>query len=277
MSWFLSRLNRERRRFALVALLTFLGGWLAFRGSPEALYGVRLEIVAAFAFMFGLTAALAAVVLIFPQMRSHAETIALSIPCLSLAGAFDPQLDGWASFLILVFGLLIIYPAGMIYGGSTLDSFVPRRNRSYRSTSTSTLTPEELWPYFCVTPDSPPEFRMENTISLEWLEPGRRFREVAHAGEGKTIEEVQTILMQEPHSLYQFHFQSVHAPDAPGHRGVYTHRLTRTDHGTAVETLRQYDTDSWRTALFIWVDDAFSRSDDAKLKAIEAKERARQS
>lgn len=277
MRWFLYRLYRERRRFALVAFLTFLGGWLAFRGSALTLFDVPVEIVAAFAFMVVLTGALFAVVLIFPQLRSHAETIALSIPVLSLAGAFDPQLDGWASFLIFVFGLLFIYPAGMIYGGPTLDSFVPRRNRNYRSTSASSLTPEALWPYFCVTPDSRPEFRMENTISLDWLEPGRRIREVAHAGEGKTIEEIQTILLQEPPSLFQFHFQSVHAPDAPGHRGVYIHRLTRTGKGTSVETIRQYDTDSWRTALFTWVDDAFGRSDDAKLKAIEARERARRS
>lgn len=271
------RLYRERRRIALVAFLTFLGGGLAFQGSSLTVFKLPLEIAAAFAFMVGLTGPLIGDALLFPQMRLHAETVALGIPVVSVMGAFDPSVDNTTSSLMWVIALLFIYLAGIIYGGTALDSLVPRRNRTYCSTSKSSLTPAALWRYLCVTPDSLPEFRQENTISLEWIEPETRLREIARIGDAATVEEVHTILAKDPPSLFQFHFLAVHAPDAPGHRGIYTHRLTKTDGGSILETVRQYDTDSWRAALYIWVDDGFGRSDDAKIKSFEAKELARRS
>lgn len=275
MQLLLSKLYRERRRFTLVAFLTFLGGWLAFRNSPASLFGFPLELVAGLAFMVGLTVALMAVVLIFPQVRSHAESVALGIPVLSLMGSFDTDIGSTRSSLVLVFGLLFTYLASVLYGSRWLDVLVPRRNGIYRSVAESRLSPEELWPYVFVTPDSAPEFRSDSTISLKWDDPGKSFTEVARFGDAATVEELQTIVAMEPDSLFQFHFQSVHDSDNFGHRGMVTHRLTKTETGSRLESVREFDRDSWRSFLFFWVDDGWGRLDDNRIRSYEAKERTR--
>jgi hypothetical protein len=275
MQLLLSRLYRERRRFALVAFLTFLGGWLAFRNSPASLFGLPVELAAGLAFMVGLTVALMAVVLVFPQVRSQAESVALGIPVLSLMGSFDPDIGSTRSSLVLVFGLLFMYLATILYGSRWLDVLVPRRNGIYRSVADSRLPPDKLWPYIFVTPDSAPEFRSESTISLKWVDPGKSFYDVGRAGDAATVEELQTIVAMEPSSLFQFHFQTVLNPDNFGHQGMVTHRLRKTETGSRLESVREFDRDSWRAFLFSWIDDGWGRLDDAKIRSFEAKETAR--
>jgi hypothetical protein len=274
MRWLLSRLYRERRRFTLVAFLTFLGGWLAFRSSPLTIFGLPLEIAAGFAFMFGVTAALVVIVLVFPQVRSNAESVALGIPVLSLMGSFDPEITSAGSSLVFVFGLLFMYLATVLYGSRWLDALAQRSNGIYQSAAKSGLSPEKLWPYICVTPDSPPEFRSESTISLKWVDPGKSFCDVARFGDTATVEELQTIVAIEPYALFQFHFQTVHNSDNFGHRGMVTQRLTKTETGSLLESVRVFDRDSWRAFLFSWIDDAWGRLDDQKIRSFETKEKA---
>lgn len=270
-----SRLYRERRRFIFVAALTFLGGWLAFRTSTASLFGLPLELVAGLAFMVGLTAALMVVVLVFPQLRSYAEGVALGISVLSLMGSFDPDIGSTESSIVLVLGFLFMFLATVLYGNRWIDGLVPRRNAIYRSVAESRLPPEKLWPYVFVTPDSAPEFRSEITISLKWIDPGKSFCEVARAGNAVTVEELLTIVTVDPGSLFQFHFQAVHDPDNFGNRGMVTHRVTKTETGSRLDTIREFDRDSWRAALFFWIDDGWSRLDARRVCSYEEKETAR--
>lgn len=275
MQWLSSRLYRNRRRFAIVAFFSFIGGWLAFWKDPAVLFGFPIALVAGVAFALGVTAFLGFLILLFPSIRNQAEAVSFSLPVLSLMGNFDPGADSFTLYFLSVTGLTVIFLIVNLYAGTWLDRFLPRRNGVYRSAAESSLSPEKLWPYICVTPDSLPEFRSESTISLRWVDPGKSFCDVGRVGDAATVEELQTIVAVEPNALFQFHFQSVHDSDNFGHRGMVTHRLTKTETGSRVESVREFDRDSWRAFLFFWIDDKWGRLDDEKVRSFEAKEEAR--
>ena len=270
--WLSSRLYRNRRRFAIVPFFSFIGGWLAFWKDPAILFGFPIALVAGAAFALGVTAFLGVLILLFPSIRSQAEAVSFSLPILSLMGNFDPGVDSFTLQLLSVTGLTVIFLIVNLYAGTWLDRFLPRRNAIYRSVVRSSLSPEELWPHVCVTPDSAAEFRSENSLALEWIEPGKVYREVERTGDIAKVEEVGTILANEPPTRYRFAFEATDAANVPGCRGVIERRLTRTANGSQLETARHLDLTSWRAALFLWVDDGYARLDEKSVRSFEAKE-----
>ena len=121
-----------------------------------------------------------------------------------------------------------------------------------------------------MTPDSPDKFRDENTISIEWIEPGVSYREVERTGELSKIEEIQTIEVSELYKNYRISFE---VPDAsalaPVSKGSVQYRLMKLPNGVRIETTRTFDRLTIRGRFFCWVDDAMGRSDDNKIMRAE--------
>ncbi len=274
MRWFMKRLYRERRRLTIVAAATFLGGYFAFFNSTSVFLGIPFPIIAGLAFMVGLTTALVILVVLFPKIRHSAESVALSIPVLSLMGAFSSDVDGGLPTSTSVFGILLCYLIFTVYGGAWLDRYLPCRPRRLRSCATSKLPPEELWPYLTVTPDTFLDYGSKDTLSMEWIDPDVSYREIERSGELAKIEEINTIEVNEPHHRYRFTFEVPDATEtAPVSQGSYEFRMTQNGHGTTLGIVREFDRVSIRAQLLIWIDDAMGRLDDQKIRDAETAHR----
>ena len=270
MRTLLKRLYRERRRLSVVAAVTFLGGFLAFYKSSTVVFGIPMPILAGLAFMFGLTAFLMGLVVLFPSIRHSAESVALSIPVLSLMGVFSSTDEGGLSTSTSIYGLLLAYLFMTVYAGAWVDKYLPRRPHTFRSRALSKLRREELWPYLTVTPDTVDTYGSENTISMEWIEPGVSFREVERSGDLAKVEEVATIEANEANSHYRKAFVVADATEnAPVSSGYYEVKLSNGGPGTYLETVREFDRVTIRARLFTWIDDAFGRQDDLYIQQAE--------
>lgn len=272
MHWVLRRLYRERRRVVVVALITFLGGYIAFFNRDSSVFGLPLPILAGLSFMVVLTTFLMVVVILFPKVRHCGEAVGLSVPILSLMGAFGSAEDGGLSSFSGIYIVMLSYLTITVYGGAWVDRYLPCRPKQFVSKAKSRLSVEELWPFLSVTPDTFQDFGKKDVVSMEWIEPGVSYRQFCRSGELAKIEELHTITDNEPHQRFGFSFD---VPDATkdaavscGHIDV---RLIPHGSTTRVETTREFDRVSVRAQLFIWIDDAMGRLDDELLQNAEAK------
>ncbi|MEL6362684.1 MAG: hypothetical protein AAFR21_16530 [Pseudomonadota bacterium] len=274
MRLFLKRLFRERRRLVVVAVATFLAGYIAFFDRTSALLGLPFPIVAGLAFMVGLTVSLMVIVVLFPQLRHSAESVALSIPVLSLMGVYGSASDGGLSTTTVIFGILLCYLIFTVYGGAWVDRYLPCRRRILHSFAHSTLQPNEIWSYLTVNPDTRSDYGGPDILSMEWIEPVRSYRQVYRLDELAKIEEVHSIEINEPHRRYRFSFE---VPDATESASVSSGSkefvLTPDDHGTTIETIRDFDKVSARAQLLTWIDDTWGRFDDDNIQCAEAAHR----
>ncbi len=268
---FRKRLYRERRRLVAVAAFTFLGGYIAFFKTTTVFHGIPFSVLSGLAFMVGLTGFLMFLVVIFPKIRHSAESVALSLPVLSLMGVFSSTEDGGLSSSAGIYMAMLSYIAISVYGGTWVDRYLPRRPMRFRSVATSNLPPEELWPYLTVTPDTFPDYGGEDTLAMEWIEPGVSFREISKSGELAKIEEIHTIEINEPRQRYHYSFDVPDAAESVSlSRGRVELQLMAKGHGTRLETNREFDRVSIRAKLFVWMDDGMGRRDDEMLQTIEA-------
>lgn len=266
----MKRLFRERRRLVIVAMATFLGGYVAYFNRSSFVFGLPFSIVAGLAFMIGLTVFLMTIVILFPKIRHVAESVALTIPILSLMGVFGNASDGGFSATTNVLGIMLSSLVVSVYGGAWMDRYLPCRPKKLRSSATSKLKPKELWPYLTVTPDTFTEYATENTISMEWIDMGIRFREIVRSGELAKVEEINTIEVNEPYQRYRFSFEVPDATEAaPVSCGSREQLLSPKGRGTKLETIREFDRVSIRSQLFTWIDDGWGRLDDEIIQHAE--------
>lgn len=221
--------------------------------------------------MTGLTSFLMALVVLFPKIRNTAESAAVSVLIISLMGAFNTSgADYHFSSQVGVFGILICYLTALVYGGTWVDRFVPLRNTMLRSVAKSKLPPSAIWPYLYLTPDSAHDTRSAETVSLDWIEPGKSFRAVHRIGDTAKVEEIHSIETYEPFSNIRF---SWNVPDAvaerPGTHGWREIRVIPHSGGSRLETIRCYGLGSWRVRLKAWIDDAAARLDDDLIRDAE--------
>ncbi|MEL7133632.1 MAG: hypothetical protein AAGK77_14615 [Pseudomonadota bacterium] len=276
MRTFTKRLYRERRRLAVVAVATFLAGAIAFWRHGGAVLGLPFWIVAGLAFMVCLTLALMGVVVLFPKVRHTAEAIALSIPCLSLMGAFSNELGAGVSSLTLIWSLLLGYLFFLVYASAWLDAYIPQRPKHVKSVAISKLPPDAIWPYLTVTPDTFDTFGGASTLRMDWIEKGVSFIETERVDGLATVDEVHTIRATDAPNRYAFDF---HVPDAtedaPVSAGTYEFRLIPFRGGTKLETTRAFDRVTFRAQVIMWLDDGAGRLDDDKILNAELAERDR--
>ncbi len=276
MDPFLKRLYRERRRAVLIAILTFLGGFIAFYGNPARFYGLPFSVFAGLAFMVGLTPCLGVIFLVFPKIRHSTESVALSIPGLALMGVFsEPPAFGGLPPSVNVLGLMMCLLFVTVYGSTAIDRFLPRRTASFRSTATSTLPPEILWPYLDLSPDSQPRHISDDLVAMDWITPGTTYREISRSGDVAQIEAIVTLDPQAAPFTRRSSYTVPNAkPDTPGATGTRSQTLTANGAGSRLQTTRQVSNQTLRSIAFLWIDDAFGRNDDEDMLMAQACERA---
>ncbi len=272
MRWFLKRLYRERRRLVVVLCLTFLGGVIAFPTTQAHLFGLPFFLVAGLAFMFGLTAFLALLAILFPTIRYSAEIAAMQIPFLATIGAFGMQRGGYDGIptWAIITGLVICVVAASLYTGPLLDRFLPLRKHSFTSHTFSTLAPDKLWPFFSQTPDTDTFFWDKDTLSMDWIEKGKTFIVTARMNDVGKIEEHHRLESMLPGDHFKFDFDVPDAkPKTCGARGKVELWVEPHGRGSRVKQVRTYDCSTWRMMVYSWVDDHFGRVDDDTVRRAE--------
>lgn len=259
----------------IVALLTFVAGAIAFAGDTTRIYNVPMPLFAGLAFLLVLSPCLMAVALLFPSIRTTAESVASSLPVLALMGVFS----NWsgrsgAPSSVLIWGIILSYLTATIYGTALIDRYLPRRTFTFRTRATSWLAPETLWPYLDSTPDSDPRHIPEALVGMEWIEPGLSFRETSRINDLAQVEGIVTIKARDA----AFHRRSSYVipsakPDAPGATGCRDYGLSGSGDGSVLHSARTYYYQTMRQILFLWIDDAFGRTDDDAIRLAETKER----
>lgn len=278
MSWLWKRLYRERRRLLIVALLTFLAGAIAFAENTARVYGIPMPLAAGLAFLLGLSPWLMAIALLFPSIRTTAESIAASLPVLALMGVFSNWSDpSGTPSTALILGMVLSYLTATIYGSALIDRYLPRRSFTFRTRATSRLAPETLWPYLDLTPDSDPRHVPEDILGMEWINPGQTFRETSRINDLAQIEGIITLEASDAplHRCISYVIPSA-KPDSPGSAGRREIRLSGRAFGSKLFSARTYDHYTLREILFLWIDDRFGRNDDETIRQAEAKERGLQ-
>lgn len=264
------RLYRERRRLGIIAGLSFATGIIAFSGKGGSIFGIPFTLFSGFAFMAGLTPALALIALCFPKIRNTTESVALSTALIFLAGALVNGPEGAAvSGSTSLMGLMLMYLVFMVYGTAAIDRYLPRRVTRFHSSANSALSPDGLWPYVASTPDTAESFRPEKVILSEWVEEGSVFREVFRDGDVQKIEEMCEIQEITPPYRYRYRFVADATDKADGASGTIDRTLAERPDGCRLTTAREYDRLTIRQGLYLWIDDAFGREDDATVDRAE--------
>lgn len=258
----------------VVAVLTFLTGLVAFAGDTVHVFGMPLPLVAGLAFMLGLTPCLMAVALLFPSIRTSAESVASSLPVLALMGVFSNWSDrSGAPSSVLIWGIILSYLTATIYGTALIDRYMPRRTFTFRTRASSQLSPQTLWPYLDSTPDSEPRHIPDDLVGMEWIEPGLTFRETSRINELAQVEGIVTIKARDtPYHRRSSYIIPTAKPDAPGAAGYRDYLLSGGGVGSILHSARTYYHQTLRQILFLWIDDAFGRADDDAIRLAEARE-----
>lgn len=265
------RLYRERRRLGIIAGLSFITGIIAFSGKSGEIFGIPFTLFAGFAFMAGLTPAMALTMLCFPKIRNTTESVSLSVMIIFLAdamvnGSEGPAVSGSTSLI----GMMFMYLVFIIYGTPALDRYLPRQKMRFHSSASSALLPERLWPYVASTPDTAAHIHPEETILSEWIEEGSVFREVSRTDDIRKIEEVREIQIFAPPRNYRFRFVADAKDNADGASGTMEIALSLRDNGCRLTTIREYDRLTFRQGIYLWIDDTFGRDDDMTVTRAES-------
>ncbi|WP_170759438.1 hypothetical protein [Ruegeria lacuscaerulensis] len=150
-----------------------------------------------------------------------------------------------------------------VYGGGWLDRFLPVRKKTFHSNVRTRLTPDELWPFLVVTPDTVDAYGDENTVSIEWVKPGESFVEISQIDDLTRVEELQTIEQFEPDAQFGVRFKALSAKEGTiGSSGTMERKFTETPYGTDLRTTRSFDQMSPTASFRMWLDDGFARFDD---------------
>lgn len=153
-------------------------------------------------------------------------------------GVFSNVADGGLSATTSVLGDLLCYLIFIVYGSTWVDRYLPCRPKRLHSSATSRLKPEDLWPYLTVTPVTFADYASEDTLPMEWMEPGVSFRQVCRSGELAKIEEIHTIEVNESHERYRFSFEVPDATEAASVScGNKEMKLIPKGNGTGLETI----------------------------------------
>lgn len=265
------RLFRERRRFLIIALMTFIAGLVAGIDDDRIVFGIPFQLAYGVAFTLILTPVLMTIALLFPSVRTATESVAFSLPFICWMGLYGAGYEGSgfeASSTVLT--LMFLYLVFAVYGGGWLDRFLPARRRAFDSKVITRLAPDELWPFLVVTPDTFDTYGGEKTVSMKWVEPGVSFVEVEQVDDLTRIEEMQTIEQLEPDARVRVRFQALSAKEtADGASGWMARKFERTANGTRLFSTRCFDRTSPTAGFRMWVDDTFGRSDDEYVSRAE--------
>ncbi|MCG7521232.1 hypothetical protein [Ruegeria sp. Ofav3-42] len=257
------RLYRERRRFIVIALMTFIAGLVAGMNDDRIVFGIPFQLAYGAAFLLLLTPVLMAIALFFPAVRMATESVAFSLPIICIYLAIGKTDSSFSEFFFIVVAIMFCQLTFSVYGGGWLDRFLPSRKRTFQSKVRTRLTPEEVWPFLVVTPDTVDTYGDENTVSIEWRKPGVSFVEVSQIDDLTRVEELQVIEQFEPNAQFRVRFEALSAKKGTnGSSGTLERTFQKISFGTALQTTRSFDYMSPTASFRMWLDDGFARFDD---------------
>ncbi len=257
------RLFRERRRLVAIALMMFVAGLVAGINQDRVVFGIPFQLACAVAFLLLLTPVLMAIALLFPKVRTATESVAFSLPVICIFLVIEKSDSSFTEFFFLVVAIMICQLTFAVYGGGWVDRFFPARSRTFYSKVRTRLAPEELWPFLVVTPDTVDTYGDENTVSIEWVEPGASFLEVSQVDDLSRVEELQTIEQFELGVKLGVRFKAMSSKEGTnGSSGRMTRTFEETSTGTDMQTTRSFDRMSPMASFRFWLDDGFARFDD---------------
>ncbi|WP_170399717.1 hypothetical protein [Ruegeria arenilitoris] len=260
---FKRRLYRERRRLVAIALMMFIAGLVAGINQDRFVFGIPFQLACAVAFLVLLTPVLMTIALLFPNVRTATESVAFSLPVICIIFVVEKLDSSFSEFFIFVVVIMICQVTFAVYGGGWVDRFFPARSRTFYSKVRTRLSPEELWPFLVVTPDTVDTYGDESTVSIEWVEPGESFVEVSQVDDLTRVEELQTIEQFEPGVQFGMRFKALSAKEGTsGSSGTMARTFEETPTGTDLQTTRSFDHMSPMASFRFWLDDGFARFDD---------------
>lgn len=275
----LRRLKRERRRAFVIALCVALAGfistlgWGTFYGPILWLDGLPFPLVSMVAFSIFITPLLISCALLFQPIRHVTEIVAIGLPLfIAIFGGSAFTGDG-IGMTATVFSLMVLLFA-QVYGPRILNRFFILRDVRFQTKISSALAPAKLWAYCADLPDLPVEDRDENTLSIDWIQPGKTFVETIRLNGIGKIEEEKTILMSEPPNSFANSYKLLDAaPNVYPQSGSFEVNLFEHSGRTHAVLAHRYDQLPLLGWFRMWIDDACGRQSDRVVRRAELRER----
>ncbi len=265
------RLFRERRRLVAIALMSFTAGLVLGMNDDRLLYGIPFQLVYGLAVATIVTPILMLIAMVFPNIRNATESVAFSLPFVCWMDLYGNSSEGAAlQNVIAVLSILFLYLVFAVYAGGWLDRYLPAKSRTFSSKVKTGLSPDELWPFLVVTPDTVDTYGGEKTVSMTWVEPGVSFIETEQFDDHSRIEEMMRIESCEPDTRFRGRFESLSSKaEVNGTSGVLERTFNKTSKGTQLVSSRSFDRSSPIKDFRLWLDDSFGRFDDENVLRAE--------
>lgn len=271
------RLYRDRRRYAIVAILLFLSGFITFFGVRSATFGALMPVIGGLSFMIGIGVFAPLLSVLIPPLRSSCEVVAFTLFGQSILGRIVPEwslLDRDTNQTIWI--IIAASTVGHLYGSPWLDRFFTLARVTQRTTARTRLDARTLFDGVIGTPGR--IAAMSNAADILSFEPlpdaPGTLRMVEKIHPFGTLEEHHHIKAEDAPYMRDFDWNvveaSANAPFTSGHvrfeiedRGKHR-RLTR------IGTINGFPS---RAALFGWIDDFHGRHLDGEIAKLEKREK----
>ena len=274
---FLTRLRRklwrERRRLAFVALCMGAAGYLGNMHFDMTVMGLDRALVMGLVYALVFTPPALLMALLIPGWRFSAEVVAAAFLIFGIAGAYDPayNLSALAQGKTIWMVLLSFVAVSHLYTSTLLDGITIASPKTRRR-GWSRLPAQVLWDGVVGTP--PHKDRLanaENTVSLDYLEPGQphrrwveRFDKITLLEEHQFVQEIDA-----PHGI-RFQWQTVTAEAGVGFAtGEKQVRITDKGRWRRIDMCCAPGRLPLRLWVQTWLDDGMGRMLDRDLNTLE--------
>lgn len=274
---FLTRLRRKlwrkRRRLAFVALCMGAAGYLGNMHFDMTVMGLDRALVMGLVYALVFTPPALLMALLIPGWRFSAEVVAAAFLIFGIAGAYDPayNLSALAQGKTIWMVLLSFVAVSHLYTSTLLDGITIASPKTRRR-GWSRLPAQVLWDGIVGTP--PHKDRLanaENTVSLDYLEPGQphrrwveRFDKITLLEEHQFVQEIDA-----PHGI-RFQWQTVTAEAGVGFaNGEKQVRITDKGRWRRIDMCCAPDRLPLRLWVQTWLDDGMGRMLDRDLNTLE--------
>ncbi len=276
---FLTRLRRklwrERRRLPVVALLMFAAGFLGNMHFDMTIMGLDRALVLGLAYALVFTPLALLLALILPSWRFSAEIVSVAFLIFGIAGALDPayNLSALSQGKTIWMVLLSFVAFSHLYTSTLLDGITIASPKTRRR-GWSRLPAQVLWDGLVGTP--PHKDRLanaENTVSLDYLEPGQPHRRWVERFDKMTLlEEHQFVQEIDAPQFIRFRWRNVTAEEGIGFAsGEKQVRITDLGRWRRIDMTCAPSRLPLRLWVQTWLDDGMGRILDQDLNKLESR------
>ncbi|MGY6534292.1 MAG: hypothetical protein ACXIVG_03000 [Pararhodobacter sp.] len=274
---FLTRLRRklwrERRRLAFVALCMGTAGYLGNMHFDMTIMGLDRALVMGLIYALVFTPSALLMALLIPGWRFSGEVVSVAFLIFGIAGAYDPayNLSALLQGKTIWTALLSFVAVSHLYSSTLLDGITIASPRTRRR-GWSRLPAQVLWDGVVGTP--PHKVRLanaENTVSLDYLEPGQPHRRWVERFDRITLlEEHQFVQAIDAPHFIRFRWQNVTAEEGVGFAtGEKQVRITDLGRYRRIDMACAPSRLPLRVWVQTWLDDGMGRMLDRDLNTLE--------